>query len=471
MTDRLCISKKLPVLATCLLATGLVLLTLTVSAAPQAPPCPPSGAAGGHGPKPPAGSGPQPPAGETAAPQPPGTSSGPSQTSTGKEIFNSVEKLFTAKPAHLIVQSIVPGGGTGGGARLEKDFDRDPWHRKVTLTGVGTIRGFSQEEFLLRFAHDPFTPWSLPLDVQDSFVTHIYARSRNLPRMPFYGIGPNANLSNQAFFSERDTLLGVDATDPLAGWIAVGGRVETLWHDAGGVSSPAAQSITAVYPTTPGLGSQPNLLHYELSLHPHLPAQPPFNVDYLISYGFYQDHDTGRFSFRRLTFNLYNNLYPFHTLAPDCRRIRNKDIFFTLHGLIVASDASAGHAVPFYLQPTLGGTNANNDPTLRGFKDFQFRGPNAILMQVEYNHRLWKYLGAFVFYDAGKVTLSKGDLNFTNLRQSYGLGASFWMNDLVLFKIYVGLGSGAGAHPYFGIPNFTGETLVTGRGPSATPWD
>jgi hypothetical protein len=92
-------------------------------------------------------------------------------------------------------------------------------------------------------------------------------------------------------------------------------------------------------------------------------------------------------------------------------------------------------------------------------------------MQVEYNQRLWKYLGGFVFYDAGKVTPLKSNLNFASLRQSYGLGVSFWMNDLVLFKVYVGLGSGKGPHPYFGIPNFTGETVVTGRGPAATPWN
>ncbi|HEY2462272.1 MAG TPA: hypothetical protein VGI16_15795 [Candidatus Acidoferrum sp.] len=288
--------------------------------------------------------------------------------------------------------------------------------------------------------------------------------------MPFYGIGPNPNVNNEAFFSERDTLVGVDATNPVATWLDVGGRIETVWNQAGG-ASPSVQSIATVFPGTPGLSSQPNLFHYEISLHPHYPAQPPFNTDYLISYGAYQDHDTGEFSFRQLRFNLYNNIYPFHVTAPDCTRIRNKDIFFTLHALIVASDASAGHSVPFYLQPTLGGTDANNDPTLRGFNDFQFRGPNAILMQAEYNHRLWKYLGAYAFYDAGKVTLLKSDLNFVDLRQSYGFGVSFWMNDLVLFKIYVGLGSGQGAHPFFGIPNFTGGNLVTGRGPTATPWN
>jgi hypothetical protein len=74
-------------------------------------------------------------------------------------------------------------------------------------------------------------------------------------------------------------------------------------------------------------------------------------------------------------------------------------------------------------------------------------------------------------HDAGKLTFRKSDLNFSNLRQSYGFGISFGMNNLVLFKIYVGFGSGQGAHPFFGIPNFTGENLLAGRSPAPTPCD
>src|SRR6202795_3047613 len=145
-------SNKFPAVAVILCIAIFFLVTQVSFGAPQAPPCPP-GPGASHGPQPPtAPAAPQPPSGTPGGPQPPGSTSGPSQTSTGKKIFNDVEKLFTAQPVHLIVQSIAPGGGTGGGARLEKDFDRDPWHRKVTLTGLGTIRGFSMEEFQLRFA-------------------------------------------------------------------------------------------------------------------------------------------------------------------------------------------------------------------------------------------------------------------------------------------------------------------------------
>ncbi len=431
---------------------------------------PPTGK--GNGPQPPAApQGPQPPSGPQApGPQAPGTAPSKGKLESSP-IIGDIEKLFTHKPEHFIVQSIVPGSGTGGGGQFVQDFDYDPWMRRISITGLATIRQFSMGEVQLRLAHNPFTPWPRPLSEQSKAVFHIYARTRKLPQMAFYGIGPNTNLNNQAFFSERDTLAGVDASNPLASWIELGGKIETIWNSAGVPSSALAQSITTLYPTTPGLAAQPNLFHYELSLHPHYPAQPPFIFDYMISYGFYQDHSTGQSSFRRLKFNLYNNFYPFHTTDVECKRITNKDIFFTLHSLIIASDTSAGHVVPFYLQPTLGGSDVNNDASLRGFKDYQFRGPDAILMQAEYNHRLWKYLGAYAFYDAGKVALHTGDLNFSNLRQSYGVGVSFWMNDLVLFKIYVGMGSGAGVHPYFGIPSFTGDNLVTGRGPTATPWD
>ena len=402
------------------------------------------------------------------APQPPGGPQGPAappstaQPSGAKAVLANIEKLFTHKPESLLIQSIVPGGGTGGGAHYVRDFSRDPWERQFRATGVATIRAFWMAELQLRFAHDAFSPWH---SAEDKFNMHLFVRTRDLPSMAFYGIGTSPNPAPQAFFHQRDTLAGIDATDPLVSWLAVGGRLEELWPQAEG-AGPAAQSISVLYPGTPGLAAQPSFTHYEVFLRPRYPARPPFNIDYKISYGYFQDHDTGQFSFRRLTVDAYNNIYPFH-LADHST---NGDIFFTLRGLIVASDASAGHAVPFYLQPTLGGTDTNNDATLRGFSDYQFRGPNAILMQGEYNHRLWKYLGGFVFYEAGKVTTLKSDLNFSSLRQSYGLGVSFWMNDLILFKMYVGLGSGKGPHPYFGIPNFTGESLVTGRGPTASPW-
>jgi outer membrane protein assembly factor BamA len=54
--------------------------------------------------------------------------------------------------------------------------------------------------------------------------------------------------------------------------------------------------------------------------------------------------------------------------------------------------------MPFYFMPTLGG----ND-TLRGFREYRFRGPHAILAQGEYRWEIWSGLDGALFYDAGKV--------------------------------------------------------------------
>jgi hypothetical protein len=70
-----------------------------------------------------------------------------------------------------------------------------------------------------------------------------------------------------------------------------------------------------------------------------------------------------------------------------------------------ASVATDGNAIPFYLQETLGGTDIDNQPTLRAFKDYRFRGPDLMMFQAEYDRKVWKYIGVLVTYDAGQVAL------------------------------------------------------------------
>jgi hypothetical protein len=118
------------------------------------------------------------------------------------------------------------------------------------------------------------------------------------------------------------------------------------------------------------------------------------------------------------------------------------------------SDVSSAKAVPFYLQETVGGSDIDNEATLRAFRDYRFRAPNLFLVQTEYNRRLIGPVGLLLFHDAGKATLARSDLNFTHLHQGFGGGLSFFLGGKIVFRAYVGLGGGEGAHPYFGIANF-----------------
>ena len=71
--------------------------------------------------------------------------------------------------------------------------------------------------------------------------------------------------------------------------------------------------------------------------------------------------------------------------------------------LASTSDQATGQQVPFYLMPTLGGNDS-----LRGFRDYRFRGPHALLLQGEYRFEIWSGLDGALFYDAGKVAHAPG---------------------------------------------------------------
>ncbi len=352
--------------------------------------------------------------------------------------------LFTLQPVHPIVRNIVPGGGTGVGLNLRLDSPRGQWHRVFQTTGAISLRDFWVAESSFSMIHPKFGEWNT---ARDSFLFSTYVRARGLPRMPFYGLGPDTSRANLVDFSENEAFIGMRAINPLSSWFGVGGTFEGILPEIGGISSTSVRSIDRYFneATAPGLLTQPNFTHAEVFLHPH--HADPFEFDYRIGYNFFHDTDTGHYSFRRFRADLRHNIYPERSGGQP-----HRDSVLSIRAVLSTSQASAGNAIPFYLQETIGGNDINGDPTLRGFADYRFRGPNLILFQTQYERRIWKAFGILAFYDTGKVTMRRSDLDFSNYRHSYGFGGNFWVGAKVVFRAYVGLGSGEGTHPFFGIP-------------------
>jgi hypothetical protein len=347
--------------------------------------------------------------------------------------------FFTARPVHLTVESIVPGGGFGLGPTISEQFNRGKWQRELDATGVGSFRQFWSTGAKFVASHDKFGAAN---SARDRFTYEVFANARDLPRMTYYGIGPNTSTTSLVNFQERDVTAGGDVFNPFSSWFAAGAKLESLWPEAGGVTEQGLQSITSRFTeaTAPGLASQPNLIHYRFYGEPRR-TRGKMQFDYKVGYDFYQDHDTGHYSFRRFD---VNGIHTFHPLNPDN--------ILTIHDELVLSGTSGNNVVPFYLQPTLGGSDIGGEPTLRGFADYRFRGPDLMLFQVQYDHRIWGPIGAGAFYDAGEVAARASDLSFATMRQSFGFGVSIWAGDRAVFRVYVGLGSGEGRHIYIGIP-------------------
>jgi outer membrane translocation and assembly module TamA len=82
----------------------------------------------------------------------------------------------------------------------------------------------------------------------------------------------------------------------------------------------------------------------------------------------------------------------------------------------------------------------------------RFVGPHAILLQAEYRWDIWSALEAALFYDAGKVTWNRSDLNLKDLEHDYGFGFRFNTSESVIFRVDAAFGSrdGANLHVVFG---------------------
>jgi outer membrane translocation and assembly module TamA len=77
--------------------------------------------------------------------------------------------------------------------------------------------------------------------------------------------------------------------------------------------------------------------------------------------------------------------------------------------------------VPYFLLPSLG-----SGRTLRGYSSWRFRDRHLILGQAELRwipNRLGMDMA--LFYDAGKVTNRREDLDFDGVKHDWGIGVRF----------------------------------------------
>jgi len=385
-----------------------------------------------------------------------------------KKFIPCATSTFTSLPFHFLVQSIVPGSGVGGGGRYHHDFNWGSGAQNwLQATSVITIRQFWYAEVKFISQHAIVAPWN---PSQKALDLNFYVRNRSLPMMTFYGIGPNTNVTTPVEFSQRDTSAGMEVTTPFpeAPWLSAGGTVEGLWPDMGGVTGTNIVSIQQKYTeqTAPGLATQPPFVHEQIFLNPDASFfAGHFEIKYNVAYNFYEDVSTGHYSFRRLEAKAEHDFYPERRKHGGVIRQN----YFSVLWRYAVSDASAGDAVPFYLQETIGGSDIDNQSYLPAFKDYRFRGPDLMTVQVQYNRKVCdlcdpckkglirtvcSHLGVMAGYDAGKVALRESDLDFSDMRQSYEGGFSVILGKDVIFRVAVAFGGGEGTHPYFNVGNF-----------------
>jgi hypothetical protein len=263
-----------------------------------------------------------------------------------------------------------------------------------------------------------------------------WAAHREYPQEDFFGLGPDSRREDQTSYAIRSDILGTRATVRLAPIVTAGGGVELLNPRLGQGKDERVPSIDEVFNpvTAPGLGLSVNYVRPMafFDVDYRQPKNPRHGGWYRVEFSRFDDRTTGRLSVNRLDTDVRQF---FGFLAG--RRVIATRLF------VSTSDTGTGEVMPFYLMPTLGG----ND-TLRGFREYRFRGPHSILAQAEYRYEIWSGLDGAFFYDAGKVANTRSDLNFSDLETDYGFGFRFNTDNAIVFRVDAGFGSRDGKHLY-----------------------
>ncbi len=310
---------------------------------------------------------------------------------------------------------LITGSGFAAGPQYNRhDLLHDQMHFRASA--VGSMRKFSLIDMEANFSHL----------AGDLVFVDLYAVRRDFPHIDYYGPGAHSSKSGRTSFAWEDTTLQTTAGLKPIEHLRVGvlGRYALINIGPGRDHRFASTDQIYTDAAVPGLLSQPNFLEGGAFVEYDWRDFPEARRGgrYLARYTAFDDRQFGKYSFDRLDLEVQQYFSVFNQ-----RRV------LALRGRIEATDHSAGQQVPFYLQPTLGGSE-----DLRGFRPFRFYDNNAAILNGEYRWEVFSGLDMALFVDAGSVFPDWRRINFRELETDYGFGFRFNIRNDVFLRIDTG---------------------------------
>jgi hypothetical protein len=402
---------------------------------------------------------------------------------TFKKIPGCADLLFTDHPLHIAVGSIAPQNGFGaGGAYVGHYTPNELWRTSWDADAIASDNGSWRAGFYFKAIHTPIekikvitTTSGLPahsnLSIHPYAVYNFTAQSISLNQIFYYGLGPNSLQSNASVFGMTETIAGANAIVPVLHSLNVSllGEINGRFIGLRGNHSESSPSIEQLNTegSAPGLAKQPPFaqLGEGIRIEPKL-LNDHLQIDYLAQFQQYIAPSDRHYSFLRYTIDLdhtiplYRNAAsygPSPTNGPDecaaslgatkCSAIqRNREGSVQLRLLLIESAASGSSAVPFYFQPTLGGSDINGNSWLPSYSDYRFRAPNVLLLREALEHSVWGPIGFTFSADEGKVALVRNDVNFNQLAHSFSVGLTLRAGGLPALSLAFAWGGPEGTH-------------------------
>lgn len=247
------------------------------------------------------------------------------------------------------------------------------------------------------------------------------------PQEDFFGLGPDSREANRTNYLLDAVEVGGEAQWHPAQQVWVNTGLSFVSPRIGAGTDRRFTSTDRVFDPDglPGFRTPPDFVRSDVEAGfdwRDNPLYPRVGGVYRARFSDFRDQDLDRFSFRRLDVSL-------EQYVPLATKYR----VLALRAAAVITDTDGHSDVPFFYQPTVGGSH-----TLRGFREFRFRDRNSLALTAEYRWEAWWALDPAVFIDAGQVAFDRRALNLTDFDVSYGVGFRLHSNRAFTARLDLG---------------------------------
>jgi hypothetical protein len=413
-----------------------------------------------------------------------------------KSVPTCAYTLFTDHPLHIAAGSMPPQNGFGLGGAFVWSKNTHNWRMSWDADAVGAFSGAWRAGAYMQLVHNPHPAKTQiqvlpaagaaqdesgkPLDTRNFThpytVINFYAQTISLNKLFYFGEGNDTKLLGKTVFGMSERIVGANVIKPVYEWSAIRGlnlslfgEINGRFVDLRGNHDESSPSIELLYDnaTAPGLSNQPGFLQMTEGVRIKPVIGDHLQLNYMANFQQYFAPSDSHDSFLRWTTDLNHTFYlygytktappPTEGVGPDecapgagaCPPVpRSKNLNGTVSFRLLLSESitSATSTVPFYFQPTLGGSDINGAPSLSSFQDYRFRAPNIFLLQEKFEHSIWGPLGISFMADQGKVALTRGDIGFNHLKHTFATGISLRAGGFPMVYLMYAWGGGEGQH-------------------------
>ena len=319
-----------------------------------------------------------------------------------ERVANRLDQILAggAPRWHPFFENAYSGGGFALG--LGYAHHVSPYN-SIDLRGSYSIKGYKRAEVEFR----------APRIFQRRGSLSVLGGWREATQVGFYGLGMTSSKDDRSNYSfQRPYGSATLELWPARRLLMLRGAAElSEWSQRAGEGTFPSVESKYTPATLPGLGATATYLHTEGTVGLDWRTSPGYSRRggfYGVTFHDYSDNDD-EFGFRQLDYEVIQHI-----------PILREAWVISLRGFARTALDKDNQQIPFFMLPSVGGGSS-----LRGYSSWRFRDQNSLVVQAEWRIMVNRFLDMAFFYDAGKVTSRRSDLDFDRLKNDYGLGFRF----------------------------------------------